>query len=64
MARFEVRERPRTGRAATEYLVVDTEHSDLPVASFADRASADEHRQRLESGPFDWDEQEQWKDDW
>lgn len=64
MARFVVRERPRPGRAATEYLVVDTDNSDLPVASFDDRGSAEEHVERLAAGPFDWDEQDQWQDDW
>lgn len=64
MARFVVRERPRPGRATSEFVVLDTEHEDLPVASFDDSAAAREHARRLAAGPFDWDEQEQWQDDW
>lgn len=62
-ARFVVRERARTGSAANEYLVVDTRDRSRPVASFASRDDAEAHADRLEAGPLDWDEQEQWKDD-
>lgn len=64
MARFTVEERSRTGRADVEYLVVDTDDHHRPVASFDERAAAEAHAERLEAGPLDWDEQEQWQDDW
>lgn len=64
MPRFEVTERSRTGSGTTEYLVVDTEDQRRPVASFGDRSAAEAHADKLESGPLDLDEQEQWKDEW
>lgn len=64
MARFVVRERERTGRSGSEFLVLDTDHDDLPVAQFDTRDAAESHALRLAQGPFDWDEQEAWKDPW
>ena len=64
MARFTVTERSKTGRAATEYLVVDSEDDDRPVAEFDDRQAAQQHADRLNQGPLDWDEQEAWQDEW
>ena len=63
MARFEVRERSKTGQGSPEYLVVNTEDKDRPVAEFDNREDAQAHADRLEQGPFDWDEQEQWQDE-
>lgn len=63
MARFVVQERTRTS-GAPEYLVVDSEDRSRPVASFPDRPAAQAHAERLEAGPLDWDEQEQWQDEW
>lgn len=64
MARFVTRQRDRVGTGATEHLVVDLEDRERPVASFPDRAAAEAHAERLNAGPLDWDEQEQWKDPW
>lgn len=64
MGRFEVWERPRPGQAGNDYLVIDRDSSDLPVATFGDRRAAEDHAERLAQGPFDWDEQDQWDDDW
>lgn len=50
------------GRAA--WLVVDSEDGDRPVAEFDDRGDAEEHAERLDAGPLDWDEQDAWDDPW
>lgn len=63
MARFVVQQREKvSGRP--RYLVVDTEDRSRPVASFDDREAAQAHADRVNAGPFDWDEQEAWQDEW
>lgn len=64
MPRFQVRAEETIGRARPRYAVVDTENRDLPVAHFDHREDAEAHAGRLEQGPFDWDEQEAWQDEW
>lgn len=64
MTRFMVRERERSVSGRAQYLVVDTEDRHRPVAEFDDREAAQAHADRLAEGPFDWDEQDAWKDDW
>lgn len=64
MARFQVVTGEHPADARPEYVVVDTENRDLPVAHFDDRDDADEHADKLNHGPLDWDEQEAWKDEW
>lgn len=51
-------------RGRAEYLVVDAEDGDRPVAEFAERGAAEDHAARLNQGPLDWDEQEAWQDEW
>ncbi len=63
MARFKVVERERIRDAKPQYAVVDSENRDMPVAHFSSRREAEAHVEKLESGPFDWDEQEAWQDD-
>ena len=63
MARFQIREREHPG-GASRFAVVDTESNELPVAEFDTREQAQAHADRLAQGPFDWDEQEAWQDDW
>lgn len=63
MARFEVRERSKTGRGAIQYVVVNTDDRERPVAEFDDRSAAAAHAERLNQGPLDWDEQDAWQDD-
>lgn len=64
MARFVVRERERAVSGRAQFLVVDTEDEGRPIAEFDDRESAEAHAERVNAGPFDWDEQEAWKDEW
>lgn len=64
MARFVVRERLRPVSGVAQFLVVDTEDEQRPVAEFDDRETADAHAARLEEGPFDWDDQDAWQDEW
>ena len=64
MARFVVRERTKTLREVPEYLVIDTEDRERPVASFDARDAAQAHADKLNAGPLDWDEQEAWQDPW
>ncbi|MBW3561919.1 MAG: hypothetical protein KY437_05415 [Actinobacteria bacterium] len=64
MARFQVREGEHPVSGDPRYTVVDTDNDELPVARFDSRAAAEAHAQRLAEGPFDWDEQEAWQDDW
>ena len=64
VTRFVVRERERAVSGRPQYLVVDTEDRHRPVATFDDRDEAQAHADRLAEGPFDWEEQEAWKDDW
>lgn len=64
MTRFKVIEREDPAGTRQRFGVVDTESSDLPVAEFDTREAAQAHVERLAQGPFDWDEQEAWKDDW
>lgn len=64
MSRFIVRERERSVSGRAQYLVVDAEDAHRPVAEFDDREAAQAHADRLAEGPFDWDEQDAWKDDW
>lgn len=47
----------------TRWLVTDAQDRDRPVASFDDEGAARAHARRLAEGPFDWDEQEAWKDE-
>jgi hypothetical protein len=63
VARFEVRPRERDGRIH-DYQVLDHEDADRPVATFDDQEEAAAHAARLNEGPFDWDEQGAWKDEW
>lgn len=63
MARFEVRARERDGRIH-DYQVIDHEDADRPVATFDEHDAAAAHAARLNEGPFDWDEQEAWQDEW
>jgi len=62
--RFIVEERATAGRGEALFLVLDTQDRSRPVAQFARRADAEAHAARLETGPFDWDEQDVWKDPW
>jgi hypothetical protein len=62
MARFEVVEAEHPADAKPRWAVRDTKH-DLIVANFATREEASTHAERLERGPFDWSEQEKWKDE-
>ncbi len=64
MPRFEVREAEHPVDAKPRFAVVDTHNRDLPVANFASRDDAEAHAEKLEQGPLDWDEQEQWEDEW
>lgn len=64
MTRFTVRQRERAVGGAPQFLVVDREDEHRPVAEFDDRDAAEAHATRLNQGPFDWDEQDAWKDDW
>ena len=64
MEKFVVQERGRTGSGTPEFLVVNLEDRSRPVASFAQRDAAEAHAEKLNAGPLDWDEQEQWKDEW
>lgn len=64
MARFQVVQGEHPGDASPRFAVVDTEHRDLPVAHFSARDDAQAHADKLNQGPLDWDEQEQWQDDW
>lgn len=64
MARFIVRQRERAVTGRPQFLVVDTEDEHRPVAEFDDREQAQAHADRLNEGPFDWDEQDAWKDEW
>ncbi|HEX9767241.1 MAG TPA: hypothetical protein VGA36_10795 [Nitriliruptorales bacterium] len=64
MSRFKVIERESTLGTGPRFAVVDSQNNDLPVAEFATREAAQAHADRLAQGPFDWDEQEAWKDDW
>lgn len=64
VARFVVRDRERAVSGRPQYLVVDTEDRHRPVAEFDDRDAAEAHAQRLAEGPFDWDEQDAWHDEW
>ena len=61
--RFVVAERSPGVPGDTVYLVLDTNDKSRPVAQFADRAAAEAHAARLAAGPFDWDEQDAWRDD-
>lgn len=63
MGKFVVQERDRNLTATPEYLVVNTEDKRRSVASFATREDAQAHADKLNEGPLDWDEQEQWQDD-
>lgn len=65
MSRFKVVEGEDI-QAHSRYAVVDTENRDMPVAHFSKRDEAEAHVKKLESGPFDWDDQEAWQedDDW
>lgn len=64
MTRFIVRERERAVSGNPQFLVVDTEDDHRPVAEFGERDPAQAHADRLNQGPFDWDEQDAWKDEW
>lgn len=64
VSKFVVEERGRSGLARSEYLVVNVEDQRRPVASFDDRDAAEAHADKLNAGPLDWDEQEQWQDPW
>ena len=59
-ARFRVVEQEGV-RGQPRFAVVDSNARDLQVAHFDARADAEAHAQRLEQGPFDWDEQERWQ---
>jgi hypothetical protein len=65
VSRYEIIERERPGDARTRYGVLDKEN-DIIVSNFDTRDDARAHIERLEQGPFDLDEQENWKedDDW
>lgn len=64
MSRYEIIERERPSDAKVRFGVLDTQ-SDIIVADFDTRDDARAHIERLEQGPFDLDEQENWKeDDW
>lgn len=63
MGKFVVQERDRNVTGTPEYLVVNVEDKGRPVASFADRPAAEAHAEKLNAGPLDWDEQEEWQDD-
>lgn len=63
MAKFVVQERDRNTTGSPEYLVVNLEDKERPVATFGERAAAEAHAEKLNAGPLDWDEQEQWQDD-
>lgn len=64
MARFDVVEGEHPVDAKPRFSVVDTEH-DLIVANFSTREEAEAHVRKLEEGPQDLDEQEEWQDeDW
>lgn len=47
----------------TLWVVHDDQDRGRPVAEFDDEEAARAHAVRLAEGPFDWDEQEAWKDD-
>lgn len=64
MEKFVVEERARIGRGDPEYLVVNLEDRRRPVASFDQREEAQVHAEKLNAGPLDWEEQEQWQDEW
>lgn len=64
MARFRVVEREGM-RGEQRFAVVDSESDDLPVATFERREDAEAHVEKLEKGPMDLDEQEEWQEeDW
>ena len=62
--KFVVRDRSEDVRGRSRFLVVNTEDDDRPVAEFEQREAAEEHAEKLNQGPLDWDEQEQWQDEW
>jgi hypothetical protein len=64
VARFKVIEREDPTGGTPRFGVVDTESNDLPLAEFTSRELAQAHADRLAQGPFDWDEQAAWKDEW
>jgi hypothetical protein len=66
VAKFVVQERDRTTTGTPEYLVLNLEDRKRPVASFGTREEAETHAGKLNAGPLDWEEQEQWQDedDW
>lgn len=64
MARFEVRSQSEDVRGRPRWLVVNLDDGARPVAEFADRTAADEHAAKLNDGPLDLDDQEQWQDPW
>ncbi len=64
MGRFKVVEGEHVADGKPKYAVVDTQWKDLPVAHFSSREDAEAHIDKLESGPFDWDDQEAWQDEW
>jgi hypothetical protein len=62
MRRFRVEQAEHPVTAAPRFRVVDTQE-DLIVATFDTVQEAQEHADKLEAGPLDWDEQEAWQDD-
>lgn len=65
MARFEVRGPSEDVRGRPRWLVVNLDDdARRPVAEFDDRTAAEEHAAKLNDGPLDLDEQEQWQDPW
>ncbi len=64
MAKFKVVETEHVGTARRRFAVVNEEDRNRPVAHFDQREEAEAHADKLNQGPLDWDEQEQWQDEW
>ena len=65
MTRFVVEQGEHPVTTAPRFRVIDTTE-DLIVATFTTREAAQEHADKLNAGPLDLDEQEEWQedDDW
>lgn len=63
MERFKVVAGEHVSDGKPKYAVVDASGRTCP-SRFSSREDAEAHVNKLESGPFSWDEQEAWQDEW